>query len=216
MTQNNDWDDALEQMRQVEKQLQEQVEQQQKPKGNKGVLLIGLVVAVAIVGGIIFMVMSSNSEPPPPPTVIEQDPTEFDPQISLETVQRFAGENLRFLSLTMTQVRPDGTIDFSAGGNPTVEYTFVTGNDSEFVIVSVAPDLTMSRRTQSLTAGTTLPLRVEPPSCDIPQLWQLAKTYNAPNNGVADINYDTSGYNFVIGSLEIDLQFNGECILIRD
>jgi len=220
MADTNDWDDALAQMKQVEEQLQAQAQKQSKPKPKRGrgVLLIGIVVVLAIAGGVVFLLLNNNPPSPEPtiPQVIEADPMRFDPQISLETVQRFAGEDLRFYSLTMTQVKPDGTVDFSTGDSSSVSYNFLTSDDSEMVIVSVADDLSMSRSTEALSSGLTLPRRVDPPTCDIPQLWQLAKTYDAPDSGVADIHYDASGYNFTISSLEIDLQFNGDCILIRD
>lgn len=218
MPDNNDWDSALEQMKQVEEKLKQEATKQQvkaKQKRNPLVAIFFLAIILLVIGAGAFVVLSNNSPAPSDvPRVIEADPTQFDPQISLETVQRFAGDNLRFLSLTMTRVHPDGTVDFSSETKPTVEYTFVTADEREFVIVSVAEDLSMSKSSEAV-GGLTIPIRVEPPSCDIPQLWQLAKTYDVPNTGVADVHYDTAGYNFVITSLEINLQFNGDCILIR-
>jgi len=222
MPDNNDWDTALEQMKQVEEKLKADAAKQQKKNQstrNPMIFVLMGILALLIIGvGAVLFLSSDNSTSPPPtvPKVIEADPAQFDPQISLETVQRFAGDNLRFLSLTMTQVHPDGTVDFSTGNTPTVAYTFVTSDNRELVIVRVADDLTMSRTTRLASPDDTIPDRVEPPSCDIPQLWQLAKTYNAPNDGVANIDYDLDGYHFVIASLAVDLQFNGDCILIRN
>ncbi len=210
MTDSNDWDIALEEMKKTEAELSDLNSDKPKKSGNR--LMIPFVIILIIVTGGVFFALSGT---PTVPDVIAGDPAQFDPQISLESVQKFAGDNVRFLSLEMTQVKPDGTVNVSASETPTIAYTFVTSDNTNIIIVNVASDLSMSKTTQPVSDDEQLPERVVPPTCEIDQLWQLAKTYDVPSNGVADIDYTVDGYRFMIDLLEIDLQFSGDCILIR-
>lgn len=210
MTNQDDWNIALEEMKKTEAELSHSNSDKPKKSGKR--LIIPLVIILIIVAVGVFWTLSGT---PTVPDVIAGDPAQFDPQISLESVQKFAGDNVRLLSLEMTQVKPDGTVNVSASETPAIAYTFVTTDNTNIIVVNVASDLSMSKTARPISGDEQLPERVVPPTCPIDQLWQLAKTYDVPSNGVADIDYTVDGYRFMIDLLEIDLQFSGDCILIR-
>lgn len=220
MTDQHDWDAALDQMKQVEEQLHAAAEtptEPEKTSNSRSPLLVGVIAVVIIVMGGIFATTQVNQPAPVISEEIPGDPVNFDPPSSLQEVQQFAGGDVRFLALTMSEIREDGTIKLSAADNATAEYVFVRGNVSagrEYVTVIIT-DENMTRNIQAVPEGDSVPDLVVPPNCSIAELWLLAKTYDAPSIGTAFIEYDVDGYHFVIDDFDVDLQFNENCILMR-
>jgi len=224
MTDKHDWDAALQEMKQVEEKLRASQEVQivqQKSSRRRALWVIGLAVVLVAIAGVVAVTLLDT----PPPIITEDipgDPANFDAPSSLQEVQQFAGEDVRFLSLTMAQVRSDGTIDLGSADNPSAEYVFVRGSDNgrgdnsgyEYVVVNIS-EQSMTRTIQPVPADHVIPERVVPPNCTIEQLWILSKTYDVPSNTVAWIQYNADGYHFVIDLLDIDMQFNEDCILVR-
>lgn len=223
MVDKHDWDAALQEMKQVEEKLRASQEVpivKKKSSRSRLILFVGLLVLAAIIG-----VVAATLLKPAPQIITEDlpgDPANFDAPSSLQDVQEFAGDDVRFLSLTMEQVRSDGTIDLGSADNPTAEYLFWRGSDNgrddnsgyEYVVVNIS-EQNMTRSIHPVPEDDIIPDRVIPPNCTIEQLWIASKTYDVPSNVVAWIQYTGDGYHFVIDMLDIDLQFNRDCILVR-
>lgn len=224
MVDKHDWDAALEEMKQVEEKIRasQEVPIVKKKSGRgRAILLVGVLLVIAVVVGVLAATLLN----PTPEVIVEDipgDPANFDAPSSLQEVQQFAGDDVRFLSLTMAQVRSDGTIDLGSTDNPSAEYVFVRGSNNgrddnagyEYVIVNIS-EQNMTRTTQPVPADDVVPERVVPPNCTIEQLWGASKTYEVPSNTAAWIQYNHDGYHFVIDLIDIDMQFNEDCILIR-
>ena len=227
MTDKHDWDAALEQMKQVEEKIRasQEIPVLKKEKSNSGraVLLVAVGLVIVIAAGVLAATFLGNTTPPP--MIVEEipgDPARFDAPQSLQEVQQFAGDDVRFLSLTMSHVRSDGTIDLGSSDDPLAAYVFVRGSNNgqdnnagyEYVVVKISEE-NMTRTVQSVPADDVIPERVVPPNCTIEQLWIASKTYDVPSNTVAWVQYNSDGYHFVIDLIDIDMQFNEDCILVR-
>ena len=223
MTDKHDWDTALAKKKKAEEQMHATAEQQtepEKPTGGSKQILVAMIAAIVVAIGGLIAVSQLNQAPETAPIIsddIPGDPVNFDPPSSLQEVQQFAGNDVRLLSIAMSQIRQDGTIELSAADNATAEYVFVRGSASagrDYVRV-VITDETMTRTLEPIPEGDAVPDFVPPPNCTIEALWILAKTYDAPSIGTAFVRYDENGYHFVIRDFNVDLQFNENCILVR-
>jgi hypothetical protein len=225
MADTGDWDIAMESMKDMDE------ERNSDPKkSRRGYLLIVLILGVVIIvlGGV--FVMSNITGTPQGTHAIPGDPANFNASTSLQEIQLFAGDDVRFIEMTMNQVRPDGTLDLNAKYEPSVEYVFVrqTGDnaDYEYVIVTIKRsfgevnrsngDGGMSRSTRDVPASDVIPDRVVPPTCAIEDLWQIAKSYDVPiDNAVAVIQYTQDGYHFTMADEDVDLQFTAACVVVQ-
>lgn len=63
------------------------------------------------------------------------------------------------------------------------------------------------------TAGGT---PVSDPTCSFADLWDIAKTKDAPSSAVATILYDDTGYHFSIEGMTISLDFTSSCELASE
>lgn len=230
MVDTGDWDIAMKSMKDADD------ERNGKPKkSRRGYLLILLVIGVFAIGlggifgiGHVMGILEGTRSVP-------GDPENFNASTSLQEVQLFAGDDVRFIEMTMNQVRPDGTLDLNAKYEPSVEYVFVRQTDSppdnaptdsigyEYVIVNINRpfrevnsstgdvnsgyvDWGMSRSTRDVPASDVIPERVVPPTCAIKELWQIAKSYDVPIiDTVAVIKYTQDGYRFTMKDVAIDV-----------
>jgi hypothetical protein len=251
----DDWDKALEEMKQATSEMSAiEVNENDVVNRKRGfgcrlwliipiviVLFIGLMISIGFISGY----MEGTR-------LVPGDASNFDPSVELEAVQRFAGDDVRFLEMMVNYIRPDGTMDLNASYKPSVEYVFVRlsddqpagvpvgapgyrGDDAiyEYVIVEINPpfrnisvttngstsgyvDLGMSRSIRSVPPSIDLPENVSPPTCEVEQLWQIAKSYDAPeDNAVATIKYTHEGYHFMIRDVNVDLKFTEECVVVQ-
>lgn len=225
MSDTSDWDIALEDMKQIDA-IRNQPNPPEPPKSRRGCALsLGIGFLVILFGGIIGTVYLTSLQPNT--QFIPDNPSNFNPPASLQEIQQIAGDDVRFISMTMERVRSDGTMDLNADYEPLTEYVFVRQLDEpptdapqnsisyEYVTVTIDGTSDVERTIQPVSAEEDIPERVIPPNCSIADLWQSAKSYDVPANVLATIHYSQDGYRFVIDNLNIDLQFNEDCILIR-
>lgn len=241
MTGKNDWDIAVESMKKVD---------EQRSKNGRWtcgcivafiVLTIGAIFGISILGGI----WGENT------WVVPGDPAKFDPLASFGEVQKFAGENLIFISLEARYIKSDGTVDLYADYNPRVEYTFAKLSDApennvppgapgysadgqkyDLITVELSRPFQMWSVTTNGSTSSYINLGMDrdvreasfseipeetvlPPACAFTELWQLARSYDAPTNGVAIIEYDEDGYDFRINGTGVDLEIDHDCVVIR-
>ena len=248
-----DWDKAVEEMKRATGEMTP-IEVTKNGKISRrygcrlwilGLLMIPLFFGCIIASGYVFGYIEGTR-------IIPGDTSNFDPSVELETIQKFAGDDVRFLEMTVNYIRPDGTMDLNASYKPSVEYVFVrltddqpptvpvgapgySGDDLhyEYVIVeinqpfrnisvttngstSTYTDLGMSRSTRSAPPASQIPENVSPPTCAIEELWQIAKSYDAPlDNAVAVIEYTHEGYHFMIRDVKVDLRFTEDCVVVQ-
>jgi len=255
MADTNDWDKAVEDMKRATNEMTPAEVVEKYGRGRRRgfgcrlwliipivvVLFIGLILS----SGVIFGYIQGTR-------LVPGDASNFDPTADFEAIQTFAGDDVRFIEMTVNYIRPDGTMDLNASYRPSVDYVFVRRSDDqptdvpvgapghrgdepqyEYVIVEINQpfrgisvttngstssyvDLGMSRSTRDVAASIELPEWVAPPTCSIEQLWQVAKSYDAPDeNAVAVIEYTHEGYHFMIRDVKVDLKFTEDCVVVQ-
>lgn len=253
MTDIGDWDKAVEEMKKATTEMTP-VEVAEKYRNKRGFgcrlwmivpIIIVLFFGCIFASGYLFGYIEGTRPVP-------GDASNFDPSIDLETIQKFAGDDVRFLEMNVNYIRPDGTMDLNATYKPSVEYVFVRLSDDqpptvpvgapgyrgddlhyEYVIVEINQpfrnisvttngstssyvDLGMSRSTRSVPPSIDIPENVSPPTCPVEDLWQIAKSYDAPlDNAVAVIEYTHEGYHFTIRDVKVDLRFTEDCVVVK-
>jgi len=251
----NDWDKAVEDMKRATNELSptevsEKYHSKRRRWGGCRLWLF-LLISIALFFGLLFAsghifgyIQGTR--------VVPGDASNFNPSVEFETVQTFAGDDVRFLEMTINYIRPDGTMDLNASYKPSVDYVFVRRSDDqppdvpvgapghrgdeaqyEYVTVEINQpfrnisvtsngstssyvDLGMSSSVRSVPPSIELPEWVSPPTCSIKQLWQIAKSYDAPlDNAVAVIKYTHEGYRFTIHDVSVDLKFSEDCVIVQ-
>lgn len=197
------------------------------------ILIGGLVFFMAVGVGIFFLtnIWGKNISH-------GQDQTRFDPILARDVVTEFAGPDVSFASMSASNVRSDGTQDFSNEEYPPLTtYTFVGKAKSAApvgVIAHNTPGVTISVRrkgvhTTSPRAGVTNfyfdfgLARSEStssgsdtsvfPTCSFKELWEKAIEKGAPKDAVASITY-AGAYSFRILGTQFNFQFDQSCQLL--
>ena len=172
------------------------------------------------------------------------DATKFDVLATYPDIVKFAGDGVQLLDISMKFVKPDGTLDLTAGYGATVSYRFAHlldaapgnaaplgaggkpgGTYADLVDITVKqPAMSGGAKNQYYNFGMTridVPARpltdtiAAAPTCSLKQLWDVALKHDAPANAVATIRYDSDGYQFNIADTSVYLQFDTACNLIK-
>lgn len=167
-----------------------------------------------------------------------QDQTRFDPILAKDVVTEFAGPDVSFASMSASNIRSDGTQDFSNEEYPPLTtYTFVGKAKSAApvgVIAQNVPGVEISVRRKGVhttrpRAGQTnfhyhfgLARRESNssglgtsafPTCSFKELWEKAIAKGAPKDAVATIVY-AGAYSFGISGTPHNFQFDQSCKLL--
>jgi hypothetical protein len=194
----------------------------------------GLIYAITYING--YLVRGTRPLP--------GDAAKYDVLATYPDIVKFAGDGVQLLDISMKFVKPDGTLDLTAGYGATVSYRFahlldsVPGNAAplgaggkpdgayaDLVDITVKqPGMAGGTKDQYYNFGMTrinIPERpltdtiAEAPTCSPKQLWDIALKHDAPANAVATIRYDSDGYQFNIADTQVYLQFDTACNLMK-
>jgi len=173
---------------------------------------------------------------------IPGDAAHFDVITTYPQIAAFAGTDFHLERVSMKFVKSDGTLDLTADYGASVSYYFAhvldksaangapvgvsnsVGPTAELAFVNISKpglkspnknqyyDFGMDRSASTATAWTgTL---ADVPTCSLKALWDAAIQKGASAEAVATIDYDSTGYRFVIQALNIRLQFAANCSLL--
>jgi hypothetical protein len=197
------------------------------------ILLGGLVFFMAVGVGIFFLtnIWGKNISH-------GQDQTRFDPILARDVATEFAGPDVSFASMSASNVRSDGTQDFSNEEYPPLTtYTFVGKAKSAApvgVIAHNTPGVTISVRRKGvhttrpragqtnfhyhfgLSSQESSAMGLETwgfPTCSFKELWEKAIAKGAPKDAVASITY-AGAYSFGILGTGYNFQFDQFCQLL--
>lgn len=169
------------------------------------------------------------------------DERRFDPVQGYSDARRLVGDQEDFMSMRARFVRPDGTMDLAAEYEPTVRYRWrgapsedqrpvgAGGGGKRVEVVDVTVNDFGLHQTGQAGPETfyrfdlgfrrverTLPhlgeqTVTDPPRCALSELWRHALDDGAPQDAVAVVDYDASGYTFVVEDTDVRMEFDAAC-----
>ena len=190
---------------------------------------LGIVLAVAVSFGLQLLVpwgLIDGSS-----AAVPGDASRFDPVEHLSEVLQFACPGCVLVSLTATDVRPDGTVDLTRGGESRVEYEVekpkrgdpsLPEDNYEHVHVKIqkpgswlepghVKGLWMSKQGASRVheSGSW----AAPPPCPLSVLWQRSGLDDLSDNARATVEWGRSGATLAVAGRGTVLAFDSRCAL---